>query len=64
MKVSYILVVVVALYLLVGYLDTPYDYEISNWGEWADVGCTEESRIRGSDFDRACSDFESNHTGE
>jgi len=42
-------------------LQEPSFAPITSWGEWADVGCTEESRIAGSRFDQLCSTFEANH---
>lgn len=34
---------------------------IETYGDWADVGCTEESRLTDEEFDRVCLAFERAH---
>lgn len=34
---------------------------IATWSDWADAGCTEESRTKNKQFDTLCTAFEQTH---
>jgi len=62
MNIIRIFVILAVLYSLVSTLDSWVEQAeypvIDSWGVWADVGCSEESRMKGSSFDKVCSDWE------